>query len=589
MNKYIMVLAGILFLSAAAAPPVRAKTLDETILIVDQAAMTKGEMEEGIQAYFLAQGLKSVAQPGTPDYEKAKKDVFESFIQEVLLSEEADRQKMEVSDAEIDHQVDQEIATMKKNFDGEKAFEDGLKKEGITLEDLKQDTRDKLARRMKADRMLRSKQEQLPGSAVVEDADVQKYFQKHPQDYERVKFSIILLRLPAKAKPENTAQVEKQAKKLLQELKEGADFASYAKKFSEDQGSSDKGGEVGTVYRTELDPKLAKGVFAIPAKGMGLVRAPDGVYIVKVDYKGKADYDSVAPAIKDHLAKEQQTTALQSWMEGLKKNAYIVEDGKVITEASKPLSPGEIASAAAAQSQDEDTEAAGQTTNAASAEPIAEEQGNSRDNPTLPSGGSSALAFHLNGLNYGTDDLSSYYGSSVNTNQGFPFGLGLDLGWEIAVDQTIEVGILGDVLHEFEEDLTDSSGNKNEWNSTAAGPLLSARVLIPLDEGTNFILSAAGGYYFLMSGSVSVTGSAPRNIDLSGGSFGGRAGLGTEFFLDDDKNTSLDLGLAYRLVKFSSLTAKTTTGTLLPTPGSIDFSGIQIGVGIRFYLDKDLE
>jgi foldase protein PrsA len=314
-------------LLASCALPTQAKLVDEVALVVDQEAMTKGELEESIQAFFLAQRM-SPAKPGTPLYEKAKQFVVEGFIREVLMAEEGDRMGIVVSDVEVDRETDREVDAMKKGFPSEADFQEGLKHEGITLDDLRSDIRTRLKRRIKANRAMRQQTQSLPGGVAVTDEEAREHFAKDPQSYEQVKFAVILFRIPAGSKPEYVQEVDKQAQGVLAELKGGADFAVYARKYSEEKGSSDRGGAMGTFYRSELDPKLAKGIFTIPEKGMGIVRAPEGFYIVRVDKKQKADYALVAKDIKDSLQKGGQEAGLQRWFEGLKKNAFITLDGK---------------------------------------------------------------------------------------------------------------------------------------------------------------------------------------------------------------------------------------------------------------------
>jgi len=589
------------------------KTVDEIALVVDQDAMTKGEMEESIAELFAAQGLKLPA-PGSPDYEQAKKDVVESFIREVLLAEEADREKVEVSDGEVDHQVDGEIENMKKRFSSDSEFEDGLKKEGIGEDDLRAYVHDQLLRRMKANRVLQMKQHDLPGSVFVTDDEVRKYFEQHPKDYEQVKFSIILFRTPPKSKPAYVAEVEKQAKDVLASLKGGADFAVTAKKYSEDSSSAQNGGDVGTHYRVDLDPQLAAGVFAIPNKGLGLVKTADGIYVVRVDHKGTADYDAVAPDIKAHLMKQKQDSSLGQFIDGLKKNAYIVEDGKVVAfqatapeEGGTPGSTTPSSPAAPAVATGPSTVTDESVSNGAasgSPAPAASQAASKGIYPTLPPGGGFTLDLEGIGLSYGTQDLSNYYGSGVNTNQGFPYGFGFHAGMEFAVDPTIQLGIKAEALRKFTETVNFTPENQasysDQWTAGAAGGALEAKLLIPLDESTNFIIHGAGGYYFLFGASVTVSGSAvTENANFDGSNFGGDAGGAIEFFLDDSKTSSLDLDVDYRYLKFQPVTTNLTvnnggplgiTSPLTNNDGSqalIDFSGLEIGIGLRFYLDKE--
>ena len=601
MVGFSLMMGGMMFWGGARPAP--AKTVEEIAVVVDQDSMTRGELEESVQAYFMSQGMKEPL-PGTPAYETARKNLVDSFVQEVLLAEEADREKVEVSDAELDREVDNEIDTVKKGFATEQEFNDELKKEGISTDDLKQDAHDKLLRRMKANRVLRMKQQEAPGSTVVTDEAAKKFFNDHPQDYEQVKFSIILFRIPPKAKPGYAQEVEKQARALLKELKGGADFAAYAKKYSEDQGTAEKGGAVGTVYRAELEPKLANGIFAIPEKGMGVVRAEDGLYIVKVDFKGQADFPSVAPGIKDHLQKEQKDSGLKDWLTDLRKGAYILVDGKVLTAApaAGTASNTAVTPAGTGTSPDKTQDAPGTAETPAAAEATTESAPQKSDlYPSLAPGGGWTLALGAEGFNYGSQDLADIHGPGAATKQGFPFGFGLNAGLYFAIDPTFQVGLLVEGLQKTWETVTDPSGNNFKWGASALAPSLAMKIIIPMDESTNFILTGAGGYYFLLGGNVNVTnGTNGESADLSAANWGGKAGGSLEFMMDRAKSTSLELGVDYRLLRFTPVTAKITNSTtsfpavtspLLNNDGvnkaAIDFSGVSVSLGIRFYMDKN--
>ncbi len=600
MNKWIM--AGLFAAGLTGIIPVSAKaeTVDEIALVVDQESMTRGEITESIEAYFAARNEKSPS-PGSREYLEAKKQVEDNFIQEVVLAEEADREKIEVSDSDVDGQVNQEIEGMKRNFPTDEDFQEGLKREGITLDDLKQDTRDRMTRRIKAGRVLHTKQAELPSTAVVTDEQVADYYQKHPKDYEQAKFSIILFNADAKTSAEKRASAEKQAQAVLAELKKGGDFAAAARKYSEDAGTRDNGGEVGTVYRSDLDPDLAKGIFAMTVHSLGLVHGAEGFYVVKLEFKGTAEYSSVASSIKTHLEQTGRSDALQQWIDQLKANAYIMEDGKVVVFKAKPASTVSAPLTTAASNVP-----AGSSSPATAASEAATDEDSDLPPmvvyPTLPDTDSWTLTAKFNGINYNTQDLSDYYGSSSNANQNFPFGFGLNFGADLALDPTIQVGVEAEFLRKTVETVlnANNSGDTELWNSAVLGPALHAKLLIPLDEGTNFDLSLSGGYYFLAGASVSVSGPVSENMNASASSFGAVAAADFEFFVDSSKNTSLDLGLAYRFLKFSPLnTSLTYSSNNNATPlansplqnadgsnAAIDYSGIEVGVGLRFYLGK---
>jgi len=579
-NHWIFILT-LVMAGLAAISPVDAKVVDSVALIVDQDAMTQGELDEAIQGYFANQQMKT-PQPDTPEYQDGKKQVIDNFIREVLLAEEADREKMEIEDGEVDRAVDGQIQNMKKNFPTEQEFDDSLKSEGISLDDLKQDVHDKMERQIKATHVLRDKQMNLPGSVIVTDTDAQNYYEQHPNDYERVKFSIILLRVSPRASAKEVKDVQTQAEGILKQVRSGADFAALAKKDSEDPGSAADGGDVGTVTRTDIgDPKLSAGVFALKAPGTGLVRAGDGIYIVKVESRGKSDFDSAAADIKAFLKKKKQEQAINSWIDGLKKNAYIVEDGKVVSSETFLSAPA-------------DSTAVDNTSSTATTMTAADEKqlGNTNNYPSLPEGGSFTPYFGGEGFVPDTSDLSHYY-SPTSTTQGFPFGLGVYGGIDYCLDTTLQVGLMAEVLRKFSESVTTNSGaGIEQWDSTAIGASLGLKLLIPVDESTNFILSASGGLYTLLDSSVTVEG-PQLNTNLSATNWGGEAGAAVEFVLDSQKSTALDIGIDYRLLSFSPVTSSNTA--LLPSPltnpdgsnGSVDFSGFVFKAGLRFFLGKD--
>lgn len=560
--------------------PARAKVVDSIALVVDQDAMTQGELQEAIQSYFAEQQAK-MAPPGTADYEAAKKQVEEAFIREVLLAEEADREKIELQEGEVDREVDNQVQNMKKNFATEQDFDDSLKAEGITLDDLKQDIRDKMTRRLKAAHMLREKQMDLPSTVIVTDADVRRYYEQHPNDYDRVRFSIILLRVSPQATAGEVKQVEAQARNLLKQVKEGANFAALAKKYSEDPGSAADGGDIGTVSRGDIgDPKLAAGVFVLPAPGTGLVRAADGIYVVKVVSRGKADFDTAAADIKVLLKKQKQENAVNNWLDSLKKDAYIVEDGKVVS--SKEF----LSSASTAESDASVSDAPATMT----AEDEKLFNAINQGYPSLPTGGSWLPYFGVTGFLPDTTDLNNYYGT--NTAQGFPFGLTGFGGINYALDPTWQVGVMGEVLRKFSQSVT-ASGVVDQWNSTAIGASLGLELLIPLDESTNFTLSASGGIYTLLDASVTVAVENGAGTNLSATNLGGQAGAGLEFILDGQKSSALDLGIDYRVLSFTPVTSSNTGYKASPLinatggNGSVDFTGFQVRLGLKFFLSPD--
>jgi hypothetical protein len=301
--------------------------------------------------------------------------------------------------------------------------------------------------------------------------------------------------------------------------------------------------------------------------------------VVKVVSRGKADFDSAAVDIKNLLKKQKQENVINRWIDDLKKNAYIVEDGKVVSS--------ETFLSTAAEPADAVTEGSAPATMTAADEKLF----NVSDNyPSLPPSGS--FTPYLGGLGFlpDTTDLSNYY-APASAAQGFPFGIGLYGGIDYSLDTTIQVGLMAEAFEKFSEAVTVSQGIET-WDATAVGIGLGVKVLVPLDESTNFILNASGGLYSLLAGSVTIAGTQ-QNTYLSATNFGGEAGVALELMMDPQKSMALDLGVDYRLLSFNPVTS--SNSSFLPSPltnanggnGAVDFSGIVMKAGLRFFLGKD--
>jgi parvulin-like peptidyl-prolyl isomerase len=594
-NKLFLFILGSLVLDLTA-PPLQAKVVDQIAVIAGQESLTEGELEESIESYFQSQG-QTPPSSKTPEYETARRAVLDSFIEEVALANEADNEKIEVPDAEVDHAVDQQIDTMKKGFATDAEFQKELDQEGITLDDLRGEIKTKIARQLKASHMLRQKQQDLPQSLEVTDQQAQDYYNQHLEDYDQAHFCIILFRVAAGSNLQTVKEAQTEAQQVLGQLKGGADFAAAATKYSEDQGSSDKGGDVGTVSKSELEPKLAKGVFSIPAGGLGLVHGEDGFYIVKVLSRGQADFPSVASEIKDQLKKTNQDAALKDWVETLKKKVY-VEYGTGLASVSTSTNPlpydsvGQVSTMNSFEATGNTVEAnASSVSETLPDSTAATELGDvdaSEKAPVysnLPDEGSIALDVNLDPWFYGTSDLAQNYGPGVNVNQGFPLGWEGDLGLELAVDPQLQLGAILQVLSKFPPTVTDKTLTKGVWSESAVGIVAGPRFLLPLFNDMNLTLSAQGGYYFLFGSNVDFSGTNNGYAYLDGSNFGGQLGADLEFFMDDEKTWALDLGLGYRFLVFSPKVAGGISGYNLDGYQA-DMSGVKTSLGFRFYLDK---
>ncbi len=161
----------------------------------------------------------------------------------------------------------------------------------------------------------------LPGGApAVSDAAAQAYYQAHLSQYQtpaEVKTRHILIAVAKGASPSTVAAAKAKAEDVLKQLKAGAKFSDLAKKYSDDPGSKDQGGELPLIATSELDPAYAQAAMALnPGQTSGLVRSSFGFHIIQTEAKQPAEvkpFAAVKSSIVDQLQSQTAAAAAQSY------------------------------------------------------------------------------------------------------------------------------------------------------------------------------------------------------------------------------------------------------------------------------------
>lgn len=153
--------------------------------------------------------------------------------------------------------------------------------------------------------------DQLKQSIKISDADAQSYYQQHLDDYKvenRVDVAHIVFNTLGKTDAE-VALVKQQAEKVDEQAKHGANFADLAKKYSEDQNTKAKGGDIGWIVAGQTAPSFEKAAFSLPKDGISdVVQTPYSFDIIKVLDKEVAhtkSLDEVKSSIINTLTQEK--------------------------------------------------------------------------------------------------------------------------------------------------------------------------------------------------------------------------------------------------------------------------------------------
>src|SRR2546423_2836465 len=126
---------------------------------------------------------------------------------------------------------------------------------------------------------------QLRQTIPVSDDEIKARYQQDIQQYQvqnRVHAEhILLMTVNAKTDAE-IEEVRKKAEDVLKQAQKGANFEDLAKKYSEDPGSKEKGGDLGWLTQGQTVPEFEKTAFSLEkGKMSGLVKTQYGFHIIK--------------------------------------------------------------------------------------------------------------------------------------------------------------------------------------------------------------------------------------------------------------------------------------------------------------------
>jgi peptidyl-prolyl cis-trans isomerase D len=144
---------------------------------------------------------------------------------------------------------------------------------------------------------------QIRHSLQVSDDVLKQQYRANIQQYQvpnRVHVEHILFMTVGKTDAE-VEEIKKKAEDVLKQVKKGEKFEDLAKKYSEDPGSKDKGGDLSWITQGQTVPEFEKTAFSLsPGQVSDLVKTQYGFHIIKVLEKETA-HTKPFEEVKDSL------------------------------------------------------------------------------------------------------------------------------------------------------------------------------------------------------------------------------------------------------------------------------------------------
>jgi peptidyl-prolyl cis-trans isomerase SurA len=254
------------------------QVIDKVVAVVGGEAIFLSELQNETQMY----ALQNQVDPKTPDLQKK---VLDAMINDRLILAKAIEDSVTVTDDEVQQQLNDRIKEIIQQYGSEARVEELY---GMPISRMKREFRETMK-----NQLLKTKLQRLKfGDITVSRPEVEEFFEQYrdslPSVPEEVEVSHIYMAPKVSAGVKQAAY--QKAKTILDSIKAGGDFATFAKRYSEDPGSSAHGGDLGWARRGDFVKEFEEATFALkPGQLSDVVETALGYHIIQLlDRRGEA-------------------------------------------------------------------------------------------------------------------------------------------------------------------------------------------------------------------------------------------------------------------------------------------------------------
>jgi len=263
-------------------------------------------------ARYKAQG-QPCPKVGTPTYSSLRDSAVTFLVQQEELAQEAKKLGVNVTQSDIDKQVDQITKTY---YQGSKSkLNAALKKDDITLSELEQ-------YELRPNLLGQDLQNKVTSNINISDAAAQKYYNDNKKSFTTPKTREVRHIL---------VNSKSLAETIETKLQNGASFATLAKKYSKDTGSAAQGGKLCVAHGgtsgacQQTVAPFDKAAFSLKTNEISQpVHSQFGWHVIQAIGPIKPahvqTYKEVKAQIQANLASQQKQTAWQAWLAKMNKD-----------------------------------------------------------------------------------------------------------------------------------------------------------------------------------------------------------------------------------------------------------------------------
>ena len=293
------------------------RVTDKIVAIIESDIITLSELED--KANPLLDTLKGLPEKEFHErYTAVLKRVLDEAISEKLIDGAIvdNRQQLNISDAEIDQAINE---VQRLNDLSREQLQSAIYSQGITWSEY----REQIKTQMERSRLMQMK---VQSKIQFNDEELEQLCRDKTAEKKQYQTCAAHILFAPQSSTERQA-IQKQAESIRQELLKGADFATYADKYSADKAS--KGGALGCFSSGEMVQEFEHAAAKLkPGEISSLVQTQFGFHLIKVFKRiEQGSIDCKKPQEYQRYQQEYFQKAMQSqtliWLNELREKSHV--------------------------------------------------------------------------------------------------------------------------------------------------------------------------------------------------------------------------------------------------------------------------
>lgn len=256
--------------------------VDRVVAVVGDTSLLLSDVHEEIDR------LRAAGQPLPSDPQgqaELFRDVLQNQVDQLVLLQAAKRAGLEVTDRDVAPVVEQEIAQIRQRFGSEAALDAALAQSGLTLDEYRRMRMEQNRAQAMVQRYVRQRVESAVPPVVGEE-EIRRVFEARRAELGQrpatVSFRQVLIRPTASDSAKAAAR--RRAEEVLAEIRAGGDFEVLARRYSDDPGSKERGGDLGWFRQGTMVRPFEAMAFALrPGDVSPVVETQFGFHVIKVE------------------------------------------------------------------------------------------------------------------------------------------------------------------------------------------------------------------------------------------------------------------------------------------------------------------